>query len=99
MMASTTTTASPTNRPLTIGHATNLTLELPRHYIRNASPFPAQQETALASNAGTDLPFDDDSPFLRFVGLEIGKSENGVGQVALSIQSHHCRQQDRCTAV
>ena len=43
----------------------------------------------MASNAGTDLPFDDDSPFLRFVGLEIGKSENGVGQVALSIQPHH----------
>ena len=43
----------------------------------------------MASTAGTDLPFDDDSPFLRFVGLEIGMSEGGVGQVSLTVQPHH----------
>ena len=43
----------------------------------------------MASNGGTDLPFDDDSPFLRFVGLEIGTSEGGVGRVSLSVQPHH----------
>ena len=32
---------------------------------------------------------DDDSPFLRFIGLEEGLSENGVGSVSLAIQPHH----------
>ena len=43
----------------------------------------------MASNQGTDLPYHDDSPFLRFVGLEIGLSEGGMGRVSLSIQPHH----------
>ena len=38
---------------------------------------------------GTDLPYDDDSPFLNFVGVEIGDSENGFGRVSLSVQPHH----------
>ncbi len=43
----------------------------------------------MLSNQGTDLPYDDDSPFLRFVGLEIGLSEGGAGRVSLSVQPHH----------
>ena len=43
----------------------------------------------MASNEGTDLPYDDDSPFLRFVGLETGLSEGGLGRVSLSVQPHH----------
>ena len=38
---------------------------------------------------GTDLPYDDNSPFLNFVGVEIGDSENGFGRVSLSVQPHH----------
>ena len=43
----------------------------------------------MASNAETDLPFDDDSPFLRHVGVEMGLSENGTGHVSLTVQPHH----------
>ena len=43
----------------------------------------------MASNQGTDLPYHDDSPFLRHVGLEIGLSESGMGTVSLSVQPHH----------
>ena len=43
----------------------------------------------MVAHGGTDLPFDDDSPFLRHVGLEIGMSEGGEGHVSLSIQPHH----------
>ena len=43
----------------------------------------------MVSNEGTDLPYDDDSPFLRYVGLEIGLSENGTGRVSLFLQPHH----------
>ena len=43
----------------------------------------------MANNQGTDLPYEDDSPFLRFVGLEIGLSEGGMGRVSLSIKPHH----------
>ena len=43
----------------------------------------------MASNPGTDLPYHDDSPFLRYVGLEIGLSEGGMGKVSLSVQPHH----------
>ena len=43
----------------------------------------------MATSRDTDLPFDDDSPFLRFVGLDIGMSEGGVGQVSLAVQPHH----------
>ncbi len=35
------------------------------------------------------MPGDDDSPFLRFIGIEYGRSENGVGSVSLEIQPHH----------
>ena len=35
------------------------------------------------------MPGEDDSPFLRFIGLEEGLSENGVGSVSLAIQPHH----------
>ena len=35
------------------------------------------------------MPGEDDSPFLRFIGLEEGLSENGVGSVSLTIQPHH----------
>lgn len=35
------------------------------------------------------MPEDDDSPFLRFVGIEQELSEGGVGSVSLSIQPHH----------
>ena len=35
------------------------------------------------------LPDDDDSPFLRFVGIELELSEGGMGQVSLAIQPHH----------
>ena len=43
----------------------------------------------MASNEGTDLPFDDDSPFLRHVGVEMGLSENGTGRVSLTVRPHH----------
>ena len=43
----------------------------------------------MATNGGTDLPYDDDSPFLRYVGVEIGYSEGGAGQVTLSVKPHH----------
>ena len=43
----------------------------------------------MTSKKGTDLPFDDDSPFLRHVGLDMGLSENGTGCVSLSVQPHH----------
>ena len=35
------------------------------------------------------MPGDDDSPFLRFIGIEEGLSENGVGSVSLAVQPHH----------
>ena len=35
------------------------------------------------------MPDDDDSPFLRFVGIEAGRSEGGEGSVSLSIRPHH----------
>ena len=41
------------------------------------------------SNTGTDLPFDDDSPFLRYVGVEMDLSESGTGRVTLAVQPHH----------
>ena len=43
----------------------------------------------MTSNQGTDLPYDDDSPFLRFVGVKIGLSEGGLGRVTLTIEPHH----------
>ena len=43
----------------------------------------------MVSNEGTDLPYEDDSPFLRFVGLEVGRSDGGMGSVSLSVQPHH----------
>ena len=43
----------------------------------------------MANNQGTDLPYDDESPFLRFVGIEVGLSQGGVGSVSLSVQPHH----------
>ena len=48
-----------------------------------------QPEAQLASNVGTDLPFDDDSPFLRYIGLEMDLSETGTGRVSLAVQPHH----------
>ena len=41
------------------------------------------------SNTGTDLPFDDDSPFLKHVGVEMDLSESGTGRVTLAVQPHH----------
>ena len=35
------------------------------------------------------LSHDDDSPFLRFVGVEYVRSSDGVGSVSLAIQPHH----------
>ena len=35
------------------------------------------------------MPGDDDSPFLRFIGIEEGLSENGVGSVSLAVRPHH----------
>ena len=35
------------------------------------------------------LTHDDDSPFLRFVGIEYVQSADGVGSVSLSVQAHH----------
>ena len=35
------------------------------------------------------MPGNDDSPFLRFIGIEEGSSENGVGSVSLAVQPHH----------
>ena len=35
------------------------------------------------------MPGDDDSPFLRFIGIEEGRSEGGVGSVSLAVQPHH----------
>ena len=35
------------------------------------------------------MPGDDDSPFLRFIGIEEGLSQNGIGSVSLEIQPHH----------
>ena len=32
---------------------------------------------------------DDDSPFSRFIGIEDGLSEGGVGRVSLEIRPHH----------
>ena len=43
----------------------------------------------MASNEGTDLPFDDDSPFLRYIGVEMDLSENGTGRVSLAVRPHH----------
>ena len=43
----------------------------------------------MVANSGTDLPYDDDSPFLRYLGVQIGMSEGGLGQVSLSVQPHH----------
>ena len=43
----------------------------------------------MVANCGTDLPYDDDSPFLRYLGVEMGMSEEGLGQVSLSVQPHH----------
>ena len=43
----------------------------------------------MLNKEDTDLPYDDDSPFLRFVGVEIDLSESGVGRVHLSILPHH----------
>lgn len=36
-----------------------------------------------------ELPGDDDSPFSRFIGIEDGVSEGGVGSVSLEIKPHH----------
>ena len=41
------------------------------------------------SNTGTDLPFDDYSPFLKHVGVEMDLSESGTGRVTLAVQPHH----------
>ncbi len=35
------------------------------------------------------MPFGDDSPFSRFIGIEEGRSEGGVGSVSLAVQPHH----------
>ena len=35
------------------------------------------------------MPSDDNSPFLRFIGVEEGLSESGVGSVSLAVQPHH----------
>ena len=35
------------------------------------------------------MPDDDDSPFLRFLGIEEGLSEDGMGSVSLAVQPHH----------
>ncbi len=35
------------------------------------------------------MPGDDNSPFLRFVGIKEGLSESGVGSVSLAIRPHH----------
>ena len=43
----------------------------------------------MLNKEDTDLPYDDDSLFLRFVGVEIDLSESGVGRVHLSILPHH----------
>ena len=43
----------------------------------------------MVANCGTDLPYDDDSPFLRYLGVEMGMSGGGLGQVSLSVQPHH----------
>ncbi len=41
------------------------------------------------STEATDLPFDDDSPFLKHVGVQMDLSENGTGRVSLAVQPHH----------
>ena len=41
------------------------------------------------SAEATDLPFEDDSPFLKHVGVEMDLSENGTGRVSLAVQPHH----------
>ena len=41
------------------------------------------------SSLETDLPYDDDSPFLQYIGVEIGLSENGFGRVTLAVRPHH----------
>ena len=43
----------------------------------------------MANNGGTDLPYDDDSPFLQYIGVEIGLSDNGFGRVTLAVRPHH----------
>lgn len=35
------------------------------------------------------MPYHDDSPFLRFIGIEEGLSDNGTGSVSLTIRPHH----------
>ena len=35
------------------------------------------------------MPGDDDSPFSRFIGIQDGRSEGGVGSVFLEIKPHH----------
>ena len=43
----------------------------------------------MVSSQETDLPYDDDSPFLQYIGVEIGVSENGFGRVTLAVRPHH----------
>ena len=64
-------------------------IELPGHYIRNSSSYPGLPEVELPDKRGTQLSHDDDSPFLRFVGIEYVQSAGGVGSVSLSVQAHH----------
>ncbi len=35
------------------------------------------------------MPGDDDSPFSRFIGIQDGLSEGGVGSVSLAVRPHH----------
>ena len=35
------------------------------------------------------MPDDDNSPFLRYVGIEPGLSADGKGSVTLTVQPHH----------
>lgn len=43
----------------------------------------------MLNNEVNDLPFDDDSPFLRHVGVEMDLSEDGTGRVSLTVRPHH----------
>ena len=55
-----------------------------------ASPGSASnRKRRLEEYADLSLSHDDDSPFLRFIGVEYVRSSDGVGSVSLGIQPHH----------
>ena len=53
----------------------------------------------MTSRQEPDLPHDDDSPFLRFVGLEIASPKAARGAFRCRSNPIISRRPDRCMAV